>query len=66
MSQWKLHTPSPEKLAANHSNAQLSTGPKTPEGKKASSMNALRHGLAARELVIRPEDRPAFEELHSA
>ena len=66
MSQWKLHTPSPEKLAANQANAQLSTGPKTPEGKKASSMNARKHGLSARELVIRPEDQPAFDELHAA
>jgi hypothetical protein len=66
MSQWKLHTPSPEKLAANQANAQLSTGPKTPQGKKASSLNAVKHGLTARELVICPEDQPAFEELHTA
>ena len=66
MSQWKLHTPSPEKIAANQANAQLSTGPKTPAGKKASSRNALKHGLTARELVIRPEDQPAFAELHAA
>jgi hypothetical protein len=66
MSQWKLHTPSPEKIAANQANAQLSSGPKTPDGKKASSMNAVKHGLTARELVIRPEDRTAFEELHSS
>ena len=66
MSQWKLHTPSPERLAANQANAQLSTGPKTPEGKKASSLNAVKHGLSARELVILPEDRSAFDELHAA
>jgi hypothetical protein len=66
MSQWKLHTPSPEKLAANQANAQLSTGPKTPEGKARSAMNSLKHGLTSRELVIRPDDRPAFDELHSA
>jgi hypothetical protein len=66
MSQWKLHTPSPEKVAANQANAQLSTGPKTPEGRKASSMNALRHGLTSRELVIRAEDQTAFDELHAA
>ncbi len=66
MSQWKLHTPSPEKLAANKANAQLSTGPTTAAGKKTSSMNAVKHGLTARELVIRPEDQPAFDELHAA
>ncbi len=66
MSQWKLYTPSPEKLAANQANAKLSTGPKTPEGKKAASLNAVKHGLTARELVIRPEDQPVFDELHGA
>ena len=66
MSQWKLHTPSPEKLAANQANAQLSTGPKTPEGKRNSSLNAVKHGLTARELVIAPEDQPAFDEFHAA
>jgi hypothetical protein len=58
--------PSPEKLAANQANAQLSTGPKTPEGKKTSSLNTVKHGLTARELFIAPEDRPEFDELHSA
>ncbi len=66
MSQWKLHTPSPEKLAANQANALRSTGPKTPEGKRTASMNAVKHGLTARELIIRVEDQPAFDELHSA
>ena len=66
MSHWKIYQPSPEKLAANQANAQLSTGPKTPEGKKASSQNALKHGLSAKELVIRPDDQPAFDELHAA
>jgi len=66
MSNWKLHTPSPEKLAANQANAQLSTGPKTPEGKARSAMNSWKHGLSARELVIRPEDQPDFDELHAA
>jgi hypothetical protein len=66
MSQWKLHNPSPEKIAANQANAQLSTGPKTPEGKRSSSLNAVKHGLTALELVIAPEDQPEFDELHSA
>jgi hypothetical protein len=66
MSQWKLVKPSPEKLAANQANAQFSTGPKTPERKMASCLNAVKHGLSARELVIRPEDRAAFDELAAA
>ncbi len=56
---------SPEKLAANQANAQLSTGPRTPEGKARASQNALKHGLSARELVIPAEDKSAFEELHA-
>jgi hypothetical protein len=47
---------SEKKLAANQRNAQKSTGPTTDEGKKSSSMNALRHGLLARETVIRLGD----------
>src|SRR6478752_4514908 len=34
-------------------------GPKTPEGKARSAMNALRHGLRAREFGMLPEDDPA-------
>ncbi len=66
MSQWKLHTPSPEKMAANQANAQLSTGPKTPEGKARAARNSLKHGLSAREIVVRAEDQAAFDELHAA
>ena len=43
---------SPKKIESNRRNAQRSTGPKTPEGKKVSRWNALRHGLLAKELVI--------------
>ena len=35
-------------LAANQANAQLSTGPRTGEGKAASSRNNLSHGLTYR------------------
>ena len=53
----------PAKISANQANAQQSTGPKTPEGKAASAANSLRHGLSARVLAIKPEDRPAYENL---
>jgi hypothetical protein len=36
----------PAQLAANRANAQLSTGPKTDEGKQAIALNNFRHGLA--------------------
>src|SRR5215213_4637448 len=36
----------PAQIIANRGNATLSTGPKTNEGKQASSRNATRHGLA--------------------
>src|SRR5690349_10676445 len=45
---------------ANAANAQLSTGPRTPEGKAHSSANARKHGLIAADLLIGPEDREEF------
>jgi hypothetical protein len=35
-------------LAANRANSKLSTGPKTPEGKVNSKLNATKHGLTSR------------------
>src|SRR5215217_5704432 len=47
-----LNTISEERLAANRANAQKSTGPKTREGRAASRMNALKHGLLSQEVLI--------------
>jgi hypothetical protein len=47
---------SEKKLAANRRNALKSTGPVSEEGKRISAMNALRHGLLAREVVIKLGD----------
>jgi hypothetical protein len=47
--------------AINRANAQHSTGPKSAEGKKASSMNALRHGLTGEIVVMPNEDLTAYE-----
>ena len=43
-------------MAANRANAQKSTGPKTPAGKAASKMNAFKHGLLSREVLVCGED----------
>ena len=48
-------------LAANRTNAQFSTGPRTEEGKKRSSLNAFRHGLTGQIVFHTPEDQAAFE-----
>ena len=40
-----------------------STGPKTPEGKIASSKNAFKHGLASGQILVAGEDAEAFESL---
>jgi hypothetical protein len=51
----------PNKSAANAQNAKLSTGPRTDEGKAASSRNALKHGLTAKEVVVEPGREAEFE-----
>jgi hypothetical protein len=40
-------------LAANQRNGHLSTGPKTPTGIAVSKMNAVKHGLRTREVILR-------------
>jgi hypothetical protein len=52
-----------KQFEANRRNAQNSTGPKTPEGKAAVSMNSLRHGLRARTVVLPGENREEFNQL---
>ena len=45
---------------ANQANAQHSTGPRTAAGKARVSHNAIRHGLTARHLVVRDDEREEF------
>jgi ribosomal silencing factor RsfS len=52
-----------KQFEANRRNSQKSTGPQTPEGKSAVSMNALRHGLRARSVVLPGEDPTEFHQL---
>ncbi len=44
------------RLAANRKNAELSTGPRTPEGKAVSRANALKHGLTGAGVALPDED----------
>jgi hypothetical protein len=54
---------SPAQILANRDNAQLSTGPKTAEGKQTASRNAIRHGLTGTQIVMPGEDPAAYEDL---
>jgi hypothetical protein len=40
---------------ANRRNAQLSTGPRTPEGRARSARNSFQHGLTAADLALYQE-----------
>src|SRR5690349_13049420 len=57
---------SPARAAANAANAQLSTGPRTEEGKANSSRNSLKYGLASDQNFIVPGEDEEFEELHKS
>jgi hypothetical protein len=48
-------------ILANRRNAQQSTGPRTEEGKAASSQNAVKHGLLGKRDVISSEDPEEFD-----
>jgi hypothetical protein len=50
-------------IDANRRNAEKSTGPRTPEGKAAVGMNALKHGLRARTVVLPGENPDEFYQL---
>ena len=48
-------------IKANRENAKKSTGPRTEEGKARVSLNALKHGLLARDAVLPSEDPAEFD-----
>ena len=58
--------PTQAQLNANRLNAQKSTGPTSPEGKAASSLNALKSGIDAWSHIIPGEDPADLEALAAA
>ena len=52
----------PNRAEINRANSLHSTGPKTPEGKKNSSLNALRHGLTGQIVVMPTEDLEVYQQ----
>ncbi|HXB66914.1 MAG TPA: hypothetical protein VNY05_01620 [Candidatus Acidoferrales bacterium] len=57
---------SQSQIDANRLNSQKSTGPTSPEGKAASSLNALKSGIHAGSHIIPGEDRTELEDLTAA
>jgi hypothetical protein len=51
---------------ANRRNALKSTGPKSPEGKRTSRRNALRHGLTAETVIDSLEDTEDYRGFEAA
>ena len=54
----------PNQIAANQRNAQLSTGPVTPQGKETASQNSTKHGLASTRVLA--NEVPSFEKFVNA
>jgi hypothetical protein len=59
----KISKVSEKKRLANQRNAQKSTGPKTPEGKARSKLNAVTHGVFCQEIILMKEDEPLYKDL---
>jgi hypothetical protein len=55
---------SERRLAANRANAQLSTGPRTAEGKAVSSLDAVKTGLCGRAVLLADEDEAEAYRAH--
>jgi hypothetical protein len=50
-----------DRAQINRNNARHSTGPRTPEGRQRSCLNALRHGLTGQTVVMPAEDLEAYQ-----
>lgn len=49
-------------IEANRKNAQLSTGPKSPETKTKCSLNAVKTGLTGRTVLLPADDTAAYQQ----
>ena len=54
---------SQSQIAANQRNAQLSTGPVTPQGKETASQNATKHSLSSTRVL--PSELPSLDQFLS-
>jgi hypothetical protein len=52
-------------IAANRKNAQLSTGPRTDEGKARASGNAVSLGLFTRQNCVQPQEQDEYNNLYN-
>ncbi|MCC6590895.1 MAG: hypothetical protein IT168_29665, partial [Bryobacterales bacterium] len=41
------------------------TGPRTDEGKSASSQNNRQHGLSTANIIVSPDERPFFDQMEA-
>ena len=54
--------PTPKQIAANRANARKSTGPRTAPGRQKVAVNALRHGLTGRTVVVPSQDLDLYRD----
>jgi hypothetical protein len=51
-------------IQANQANAQLSTGPRTEQGKAVASVNSRKHGFSARLFALRTSEAAPYADFH--